>query len=75
MNVQFLTNEKGKKTAAVVPIKDWEEMQARLKSSLPDFWETLPDYVKTGINTGLSQSKESKTKSHDEIMQKYKKHL
>ena len=31
MSVQFLSNEKGKKTAVVIPIKDWEEIQKRLK--------------------------------------------
>jgi len=31
MNVQFLSNEKGKKTAVVIPIKDWEEIQKKLK--------------------------------------------
>ncbi|WP_138475179.1 hypothetical protein [Dyadobacter bucti] len=30
MNVQFLSNEKGKKTAVVIPIKDWEEIQEKL---------------------------------------------
>ena len=31
MNLQFLSDERGKKTAVVIPIKDWEEIQVKLK--------------------------------------------
>nr|WP_295922489.1 hypothetical protein [uncultured Dyadobacter sp.] len=31
MNVQFLSNEKGKRTAVVIPIEEWESIQAQLK--------------------------------------------
>lgn len=31
MNVQFVSNENGKKTAVLVPLKEWEDMQAQLK--------------------------------------------
>lgn len=30
MTIQYLTNESGERTAAVVPIEDWERLQARL---------------------------------------------
>ena len=29
MNVQYLTNEKGERTAVLVPIKYWQELQAK----------------------------------------------
>ncbi|MDR3693968.1 type II toxin-antitoxin system prevent-host-death family antitoxin [Mucilaginibacter sp.] len=32
MSIQVVTNEKGKKTAVLVPIADWEEIQKRLKT-------------------------------------------
>lgn len=32
MSVQVVTNEKGKKTAVLVPIADWEEIQNRLNT-------------------------------------------
>ena len=32
MNIQVVTNEKGKKTAVLVPIADWEEIQKRLNT-------------------------------------------
>lgn len=32
MGVQVVTNEKGKKTAVIVPIADWEEIQKRLNT-------------------------------------------
>lgn len=73
MNVQFLSNEKGKKTAVVIPIKDWEEIQEKLKLKDVDFWETLPEHVRDGINRGQKQSLAGETKSHDEVMQKYSK--
>ena len=31
MNVQYLSNEKGKKTAVLVPLEEWEDMQSQLK--------------------------------------------
>lgn len=33
MNVQFLSNEDGKRTAVVVPLQEWEDMQSELKRS------------------------------------------
>ena len=32
MSIQIVTNEKGKKTAVLVPIADWEEIQKRLNT-------------------------------------------
>ncbi|KAA6436926.1 hypothetical protein FEM33_19570 [Dyadobacter flavalbus] len=74
MNVQFLSNEEGKKTAVVIPIKDWEEIQKKLNKE-EDFWEELPDHVKDGIAKGQRQSLDGETRSHDEVMQKYNKYL
>jgi len=34
MSIQVVTNEKGKKTAVLVPIADWEEIQKRLNTEL-----------------------------------------
>lgn len=31
MNVQFLSNEKGKKTGVLVAIEDWKEIQKKLE--------------------------------------------
>jgi len=31
MNVQFLSNEKGKKTGVLVTIKDWKDIQKKLE--------------------------------------------
>ena len=44
MNVQFLSNENGKKTAVVIPIKDWEEIQEKL--SREKFFQSLTRSVK-----------------------------
>lgn len=32
MSIQVVTNKKGKKTAVLVPIADWEEIQKRLNT-------------------------------------------
>jgi PHD/YefM family antitoxin component YafN of YafNO toxin-antitoxin module len=32
MSIQVVTNEKGKKTAILIPIADWEEIQRRLNT-------------------------------------------
>ncbi len=34
MNVQVVINEKGEKTAVIIPISDWEEIQKRLNTEL-----------------------------------------
>lgn len=31
MQVQYVTNEKGKKTAVQIPLKQWDEIQQRIK--------------------------------------------
>lgn len=32
MNIQLVINEKGEKTAVIIPISDWEEIQKRLNT-------------------------------------------
>jgi hypothetical protein len=33
MNVQYLSNEEGKRVAVQVPVEEWEDIQAQLKKS------------------------------------------
>lgn len=75
MNVQFLSNEKGKKTAVVIPIKDWEEIQEKLMISNGDFMDEVPEYVKDGIARAQKQASAGEGVSHDEAMKKYSKYL
>lgn len=75
MNLQFLSDERGKKTAVVIPLKDWEEIQVRLKQDKSDSWDDLPQHVINGIERGKKQSDEGETKSHSEVMLKYDKYL
>jgi hypothetical protein len=44
MGVQVVTNEKGKKTAVIVPIADWEEIQKRLNTE--QFFDEFNSSVK-----------------------------
>ena len=39
--VQFITNSKGKKTAAVVPIEEWETMKRELDYGVPEWHKEL----------------------------------
>lgn len=43
MNVQYLSNEQGKRTAVVIPIEEWEDIQARIKKDrfLDSFKQSL----------------------------------
>ena len=48
MSIQVVTNEKGKKTAVLVPIADWEEIQKRLNTELlfDEFSSSIKDIKK-----------------------------
>lgn len=43
MNVQYISNRRGKRTAAVVPIKEWEKIRKKL--DLPE----EPQYDEDGL--------------------------
>jgi hypothetical protein len=44
MDVQVVLNKKGKKTAVIVPIADWEEIQKRLNTE--QFFEEFTSSIK-----------------------------
>ena len=73
MNVQYLSNENGERTGVYISMKDWEEIQKKLEYT--DFWNELPDHVKDSVDRGLKQSVAGQTKSHEEVMEKFKKYL
>jgi len=45
MNVQYLSNEQGKRTAVVIPIEEWEGIQDQLKKDrfLDSFKQSLKE--------------------------------
>ncbi len=47
---------------------------AKLQSKVEekDFWDELPEHVKTGIEEGLSQSERGEGITHDEMMKQIK---
>jgi len=65
MTVKYLTDQKGNPTDVQLSIKDYLELLERANE--------LPDYVKEGIKRGQEQARLGKTKSTDEVMQKYTK--
>ena len=44
MDVQVVINKKGRKTAVIVPIADWEEIQKRLNTE--QFFDELTSSIK-----------------------------
>ena len=54
MSIQVVTNEKGKKTAVLVPIADWEEIQKRLNTELlfDEFASSIKD-IKNDIDGNI----------------------
>lgn len=54
MSIQVVTDEKGKKTAVLVPIADWEEIQKRLNTEilLDEFTSSIND-IKKDINGSI----------------------
>ena len=39
MNLPFLSDQRGKKTAVAIRIKEWEEIQVMLKQDKSDIWD------------------------------------
>lgn len=52
-----------------------EAIRNLFKNKEADFWDELPEYVKTGIEKGREQAKNGLVTSHDEVMKKYAKYL
>ncbi len=64
MSVQVVTNEKGKKTAVLVPIADWEEIQKRLNTEqLFDEFASSIKAIKEDID-GKSKLKNARNLIH-----------
>jgi len=58
MNVQYLINSKGKKTAVVLPIKDWLAIEKRLDGfEDEDYKEPTKSEILEGIRQGLREVK------------------
>ncbi|MEM8529132.1 MAG: hypothetical protein AAGG68_31160 [Bacteroidota bacterium] len=61
-NIQYLTNEQGSKTAALVPIKEWEKIIA-----FYEYYTEIGDSIKRGfqdvkaIKSGKKQTKSIST--------------
>lgn len=46
-----------------------------LQNNEPDWWDLISDEEKSEIEQGLAEIERSETKTHDEVMSKYKKWL
>lgn len=64
MSIQVVTNAKGKKTAVIVPIADWEEIQKRLNTEqFFDEFETSMQAIKEDIK-GNAKLKNARSLTH-----------
>ena len=64
MSIQVVTNAKGKKTAVIVPIADWEEIQKRLNTEqFFDEFNTSMQAIKEDIN-GSAKLKNARSLTH-----------
>jgi hypothetical protein len=64
MSIQVVTNAKGKKTAVIVPIADWEEIQKRLNTEqFFDEFNTSMQAIKEDIN-GNTKLKNARSLTH-----------
>lgn len=55
-----------------------EEMISKIESlqkNEPDWWDLISDEEKSEIEQGLAEIERGETKSHEEVMSKYKKWL
>jgi len=64
MSIQVVTNAKGKKTAVLVPIADWEEIQKRLNTE--QFFDEFASSMQTIKNelAGGGKLKSARSLTH-----------
>lgn len=65
MTVKYLTDQSGKTTDVQLSFQDYIQLLERANE--------LPEYVKEGIKRGQAQARAGKTKSTEEVMEKYEK--
>jgi hypothetical protein len=64
MSIQVVTNAKGKKTAVIVPIADWEEIQKRLNTEqFFDEFNSSMQAIKEDLN-GNEKLKNARSLTH-----------
>lgn len=54
MNLQYISDSKGKTTGVFIPIKEWEDLKARYKG-LEDETMEVPDWHKGLVEKRLSE--------------------
>lgn len=50
-------------------------IKAVFETRTEDWWNELPDEIKTSLDRALKQSEKGETKPHTEVMKKYRKWL
>ena len=60
MHVQYVTNEKGKKTAVQIPLKQWQELQKGIKklelfNELKQAFKEMEQHKKSKLKTPVTK--------------------
>ena len=76
MNLQYISDSKGKPTGVFIPIKDWNKIKEKydgLEQDLDkDWYELLSKQDKKAIEIGVEQADNGNTIPHKKVMQSVK---
>lgn len=67
MGIQFVSNEKGEVTAVQVPIKEWQEIERKLKEKEQSEWKGITPEEIASIEAGLADVVAGRVVSHEEV--------
>lgn len=75
MEIQTLKIELAKRLLESDDVKLIEDVKNLFDKKEQDFWNTLPEHVKRGIEKSQQQAIEGKITPHEVVMQRYAKYL
>ena len=76
MNLQYITDNKGKTTGVYIPIKDWEELKKEIKglSEMEEQWVEIPEWHKNIVRERMEKYRKNPDRAldWDEVQHKFK---
>lgn len=73
MNLQYISDRKGQKTAVIIPIKDWQQLTEKYKieQEKPDDFE-VPEWHKKIVLERIKNSDPAKLLNWDDVKDNFK---
>jgi hypothetical protein len=73
MNLQYISDKKGQKTAVIIPIKDWQQLTDKynIEQEKPDGLE-VPEWQKKIVLERVRNSDHSKLLNWDDVKDNFK---